>query len=259
MGDRLARKVATITGSTGGLGEGIARAMADEGASVVVSGRRTEKGEAVAHSIRERGGQAVFVRADVAIEADCLHLIRATLERFGRLDILVNNAAIFPRIPLDEQTAETWDREFAVNVRGAFLCSKEAIPAMRQQGGGAIINIGSTAVYRGDGEALQRLAYASSKGALLTMTKTMARALAGDHIRVNWVAVGWLATEGEIALRDGMQGDDGRAFLKARAKEMPMGRLETVEETAAGVVYLASDEAAHVTGCELNMSGGFWI
>jgi NAD(P)-dependent dehydrogenase (short-subunit alcohol dehydrogenase family) len=161
-------------------------------------------------------------------------------------------------VPFEELSPEFWTQVFAVNVGGALFCIQEAIPVMREQGGGSIVNVGTTLVYRGDSENLARLSYTCSKGALLTMTRTMARALLGDRIRVNWVAVGWVATPGEIALRDRMCGD-GMAFLREVSEHAPMGRLETVEEVAAGVAYLASDEASHVTGCELNISGGLWV
>jgi len=254
-GARLHGKVAVVTGSTGGMGEGIARRLAAEGAAIIVSGRRTEQGEQVARDIRASGGQAVFVRADVACEADCVGLIRGALDHFGRLDILVNNAGITPAAPLDQETAENWDRVFAINVRGAFLCCREAIPAMRRQGGGRIINIGSTVPFRGK---MDRLAYACSKGALLTMTKVLARGLVADRILVNWIMVGWVATPAEIELRNRIEGD-GLAFLEEKSRQAPLGRLETVEDIASGVAYLASDEASHVTGCELNISGGLWI
>jgi NAD(P)-dependent dehydrogenase (short-subunit alcohol dehydrogenase family) len=144
---------------------------------------------------------------------------------------------------------------FAVNVRGAFLCSQAAIPALRQQGGGSIINIGSTLAYRSSGD---RIAYACSKGALLTMTKVLARELLRDRIRVNWVTVGWVASPGEVELRNQTHGN-GAAFLRERDQQAPLGRLETAEDIAAGVVYLASDAASHVTGCELNISGGLML
>ncbi len=229
--------------------------LAAEGAAVIVSGRRVEQGEQVAREIREWGARALFVRADVASESDCAALIQAAVDHFGRLDVLVNNAAIFPSVPLMEMTSELWDQVFAINARGAFHCSRFAIPPMRQQGGGAIINIGSTLAYRARGD---RLAYACSKGALLTMTKALAQELLPDRIRVNWVTVGWVATPGEIKLRNQTHGD-GLAYLEELSRQTPLGRLETVEDIAAGVVYLASDEASHVTGCELNLSGGLWI
>ena len=252
---RLEGRVAIITGSTGGMGEGIARRLASEGANVVLSGRRVSLGESVAGSIQATGQQAVFFRADVAVETDCVHLIQAAIERFGRLDILVNNAAITPEELAGQQSAALWDEIFAVNVRGAFLCCREAIPHMRRRGGGRIINIGTTLPYRG---RMNRLAYACSKGALLTMTKVLARDLLQDRILVNWITVGWVATPGEVQLRNQTH-DDGLAFLEEMGHKAPLGRLETVEEIAAGVAYLASDDASHVTGCELNISGGLWI
>ena len=251
----LKGKVAIITGSTGGIGEGIARALAAEGICVVISGRRIDEGEQVAAQIRARGGEATFVHTDVAREQDCTALVRAAVDRFGQLDILVNNAGIFPMTPMMEVSAAQWDDVFSTNVRGAFLCSQAAIPALKQQGGGSIINIGSTLVYRGMGD---RIAYACSKGALLTMTKVMARELLPLHIRVNWVTVGWVATPGEVELRNQDMGN-GQGYLAEMGKRAPLGRLETVDETAAGVVYLVSDAASHVTGCELNISGGMWI
>ncbi len=254
-GARLAGKVAVVTGSTGGMGEGIARRLAADGAAVVISGRRLPEGERVAQSVCAAGGQAVFVRVDVASETDCAALIQSAAERFGRLDILVNNAGITWASPLEAQTVEEWDEIFAVNVRGAFLCSREAVPIMRRQGGGRIINVGSTVPYRATAE---RLAYACSKGALLTLTKVLARSLVADKILVNWVTVGWVATPAEVELRTRLVGD-GQAFLEERSRQAPLGRLETVADIAAGVAYLASDEACHVTGCELNISGGLWV
>jgi NAD(P)-dependent dehydrogenase (short-subunit alcohol dehydrogenase family) len=255
LAQRLTGKVAVVTGSTGGLGAGIANRLAAEGASVVISGRRAEAGEQVASELQRQGGQAVFVRADVSVEADCVALIGTTLERFGRLDILINNAAITPEESPGQQSVELWDQVFDTNLRGAFLCCREAIPPMRAQGGGSLVNIGSTVPFRGH---MDRLAYGCSKGALYFMTKMMARDLVRDHILVNWISVGWVATPGEIALRDQLSGD-GLAYLADIGRSTPLGRLELVEEIAAGVAYLVSDEGSHITGCDLNISGGLWI
>ena len=252
VGNRVAGRVAVITGSSGGMGEGIARALAAEGAAVVISGRRLDQCERVASEINQRGGKAIFTQADVAREADCVNLIRKAAEAFGRLDILINNAALTPVEPTLEVSAEMWDQVFAVNVRGAFICCREAIPLMRQIQGGSIINIGTTLAYSG---AADRLAYSCSKAALLSLTKTLAKECAADQIRVNWITVGWVATPGEVDLRNQTHGD-GKAYLDVMAKHAPMGRLENVEEIAAGVLYLVSDEASHVVGCELNISGG---
>ncbi len=255
MGNRVTGKVAVITGSSGGMGEGIARALATEGAAVVISGRRVDRCDQVAYEINRSGGKAIAIKADVSCKSDCVGLIRQTQEHFGRLNILVNNAAITPVEPDIEVSCDLWDRVFAVNLRGAFICCREAIPIMRKQDGGSIINIGSTLAYYGEPN---RLVYSCSKAALLALTKTLARACVRDKIRVNWITVGWVATPGEIELRNQTAGD-GRTFLKEVAKKAPLGRLETVEDIAAGVLYLVSDEASHVVGCELAISGGFRI
>jgi NAD(P)-dependent dehydrogenase (short-subunit alcohol dehydrogenase family) len=253
----MQKRVAVVTGSTGGIGEGIARRLAAEEFAVVVSGRRVQKGTEVARKITDDGGTAIFLPADMANPESCRSLIEVAVDRYGRLDALVNNAGIFPIAEIQDTTAEMWDTVLAVNVRAPFICAQAAIPHLKNQSGGSIVNIGSTTMYRTRGD---RIAYASSKGALLTMTKGLARALLSDKIRVNWITVGWVATEGEIELRSKhAPSGSGQKFLDRVSAEAPMGRLETVEDIAAGVAYLVSDAASHVTGCELNISGGLWI
>jgi NAD(P)-dependent dehydrogenase (short-subunit alcohol dehydrogenase family) len=255
MCGRLTGKAAIVTGATGGVGEGIARRLAAEGASVVVSGRRTEPGERVAQEIVQAGGVAAFVRADVGAPEDCVALVAAARERFGRLDILVNNAADLAPYDFDALTCEQWDAAFHANVRGPMLLAREAIPAMREAGGGSIVNIGTCMAYRGP---LDRIAYACSKGALLTLTKSLAGALLQDRIRVNWIVVGWVASPQEIEYRTKTHGD-GERYLQETGARRPLGRHETPEDIAAGVLYLVSDDGSHVTGCELNISGGIRI
>jgi NAD(P)-dependent dehydrogenase (short-subunit alcohol dehydrogenase family) len=249
---KLEGKVAIVTGSTRGIGEGIARRLASEGAAVIVSGIDAEDGERVAQKIGEK---ARFVKADMRRADNCNQLIQIAVDEFGRLDILVNNAGIFPSVPLADMTPELWDEIFAVNVRGVFQCCQPAIPIMQRQGGGSIINIGSTLAYNA---RIDRLAYAASKAALLSITRTLARAYLAEKIRVNWITVGWVASPGEIELRNAQFGD-GQAFLDEQSRNKPLGRLETPEDIAAGVAFLASDDASHITGCELNISGGLLI
>ena len=251
------RQVAVVTGATAGIGAGIARRLAHDGFLVVIAGRRAAKGEQVVQEIASDGGTAFFVQADMSDANACRNLIESAVHRHGRLDVLVNNAGIFPIAQIEATTAEMWDDVYAVNVRAPFLCTQAAIPLMEKQGGGSVINIGSATPFRAGAD---RIAYASSKGALLTMTKCLARALLNKRIRVNWVTVGWVATEGEIELRNQHAPmGDGSAYLEGISEKAPLGRLETVEDIAAGVAYLVSDEASHVTGCELNISGGLWI
>ncbi|NLD42512.1 MAG: SDR family oxidoreductase [Chloroflexi bacterium] len=251
-------RTAIVTGSTGGIGEAIARRLAADGLAVIVSGRRVAIGEEVARTIRSAGGEATYLHADVANPDDCVNLIHGAVKRYGRLDVLVNNAAIYSQMPISALTPEQWDLEFAVNARAPFLCSREALPHLRAVGGGSIINIGTTMVHGYGWGHLERMGYIGSKGALLAMTKSMARELAHERIRVNWVIVGWVATPGEIALRAG-QVEDPEAYLAERGKDLPLGRMELPEEVAAGVAFLVSEEASHVTGCELNVSGGIWV
>lgn len=255
MGARIEGKIAVITGSTRGIGEGIARGMAAEGGVVIISGINVAEGEQIAHELAQSGCQADFIAADVSKDADCARLMQTTVDRFGRLDVLVNNAGIFPSISLEDMTIETWDEVFAVNTRGAFSCCRYAIPPMQRQQSGTVINIGTMLAYRG---TIDRLAYACSKGALLTMTRTLAQTYARDHIRVNWVTVGWVASPGEIELRNSLD-EGGMAFLEEQGRTAPLGRLETPEDIADGVIFLASDRASHITGTELNISGGRMI
>lgn len=255
MAGRVEGKVAIVTGSTGGLGETIARVLAGEGAAVLVSGRRAAEAERIAAEIAAQGGKAVGVRADMGEPEECVALAEAAVQAFGALDIVVNNAADLAYAPFEELTVPQWDHAFAVNVRGPFLLSRAALPHLRARGGGSIINIGTCHAYTG---GLDRVAYGASKGALLTLTKTMARSLLADQIRVNWIIVGWMITPQEIALKQQTHGN-GETFLREVGEQRPMGRHETPEDIAAGVLYLASDEASHVTGCELNITGGLRI
>lgn len=254
MEQRLQGKVAVVTGSTSGIGAGIARAFAAEGAAVVVSGRRRAEGEAQVGAIREAGGTAVFQQTDVSIPDDCRRVCQRAVDEFGGLDILVNNAGIFPRMPFAETTPEFWDTMFAINVRGAFLCSQDAVPLMRERGGGSIINIGSGNAF---GTSDRLFAYGCSKGALYAMTKTLARILAPQRIRVNWITVGWVLTEKEFEVQEA-EGNDRQTMLE-RAANLPMAEYTTVEDVARACVYLASDDAVHVTGSDVVTAAGLSI
>jgi NAD(P)-dependent dehydrogenase (short-subunit alcohol dehydrogenase family) len=253
MSKRLEGKVVAVTGATKGIGKGIALMAAAEGAKVVVSGRNAEDGRAVVEAIgRMHGMEALFVQADISRVEDAERLIRETVERFGRIDGLVNNAGIFPRSTLVETEEDLYDSIFAVNTKGPFFCSKFAIQAMMQNGGGSIVHMGSTHGYKG-GASLA--AYAVSKGALLTLSRHIAANYMKHGIRSNWVTVGWVATEGELELhgKNGVSHDD----LKAMAsKSIPTGEMQTVEDMAYGVIYLLADESRQVTNTELAISGG---
>jgi NAD(P)-dependent dehydrogenase (short-subunit alcohol dehydrogenase family) len=254
VGERVRGKVAVVTGSTSGIGRGIARRLAAEGASVTISGRNERAGEQAAEDIAREGGRALYVRTDITNEKDCANLIERAVDAFGRLDVLVNNAGIFPRGTLETTTEALWDDVFAVNVRGAFFCCKYAVPHMQKAGGGSIINIGSGNGYCG---APNLLAYAASKGALLTMTRNLARAYARDRIRVNWITTGWVLTEGEIAVH-ALAGRT-QQWLEEEGAKQPFGRLMTPDDIANGALFLASDESEYVSGVELPVAGGPFI
>ena len=246
---RLNGKVALITGAAGGLGAGMVRAFVQEGASVVFGDIADEAGGALEREIRQAGGDARYRRLDVTLEDNWRDAVAQTVRDFGRLDILVNNAGIVPRnAPIEERSVEEWDRTMAVNARGVFLGTKFAIPAMRQAGGGSIVNISSLAAI-GQSQ-LMDAAYAASKGAVRILTKVAAAQYARDGIRCNSVHPGPIDTG---LLRDVLSDPD---TLSRRLARIPLGRLGAIREVVAGVVYLASDEASYNTGAELVIDGG---
>lgn len=251
MNGRVKGKVAIVTGAAQGIGRGCAEMLAREGASIVVSDVQDVEGEEVARRIRDSGAEAVYQRADVVEESQCAALIRATIETYGRLDVLVNNAGYFPRATLEETTSHLWDQVLNINLRGAFYCCKYAVPHMRDGGGGSIINIGSINGI----QALPTLvAYSAAKGGLLALTRTLAGAFAPQRIRVNYIIPGWVLTEGEVALQKSHGVSE--AQLREAGKSLMLGRHQTVEDTAYGVLYLASDESSQVTGIILPTDAG---
>ena len=245
---RLENRIAVITGSGAGMGEGIARLFASEGASVVVSDKNEVTGAAVAAGIAKDGGRAIFQRADVSIEADCHALIAATVANYGRIDVLVNNAGISPRGNIENTSAEVWDRIFATNVRGAFLCMREAIAHMKQQRSGAIINIGSVNAYIGEPKLM---AYSASKGALMTLTKNTAGYLNQYGIRVNQLNPGWTLTPNEHRVK--LEEGKGETWVAEATCTRPFGRLLSPRDVALAALYFASDESQCITGSVVDL------
>jgi 3alpha(or 20beta)-hydroxysteroid dehydrogenase len=246
---KLDGKVALISGGARGQGAAEAETFAREGAKVVFGDVRDAEGRNVEGAIRANGGEASYVHLDVTSEADWQSAVKAATGRHGRLDILINNAAIvIPRVPIEERTAAEWDQVMAVNAKGVFLGTKYAIPAMRQAGGGSIVNISSIA---GIGQSLhQEPAYAASKGAIRIFTKVTASQHAKDKIRCNSVHPGPVDTEMfHSAFRD-------PEAMERRLQRIPLKRMGTVTEVVTAVLYLASDEASYVTGSELVVDGG---
>ncbi len=246
--ERLENRIAVITGSGAGMGEGIARLFASEGASLVVSDRNEASGAAVAASIGKEGGLAIFQRADVSREADCRALIARTVETYGRIDVLVNNAAISTRGNIENTSSEIWDEIFATNVRGAFICMREAIPCMKQQRSGSIINIGSINAYIGEPKLM---AYSASKGALMTLTKNTASYLNRYGIRVNQLNPGWTLTPNEQRIK--IEEGKGEDWVAEATRTRPFGRLLFPRDVALAALYFASDESQCITGSVVDL------
>jgi len=245
---RLNDKVALISGGARGQGKAEARLFSREGASVVIGDILEDEGKKVEAEINEDGGRALFVRLNVASESDWESAVRETVLRFGKLNILVNNAAIDRGTRLEHTTVEEWDEVMAVNARGVFLGTKHAIPRMREAGGGSIINISSTAGLVGSKG--QGGAYATSKGGVRQLTKTTAIQHAEDNIRANSIYPGAIDTEMNAAA---FGTPEGRAKAIAHT---PLGYIGTVEDIAYGALFLASDESSYMTGAELVIDGG---
>ena len=246
---RLKDKVALITGAGSGIGRACALAFAREGAKVVLVGRTAKKLELVANQI---GPQALIHAADVSQRTDNESAVKAAVEKFGALHVLVNNAAVLIAGTAESHTEEEWDQTFGANVKGVWLLSRAAIPEMRKAGGGSIINIGSALSLVG---ARNRVAYAASKGAVLLMTKSMALDHGAEQIRVNCVCPGIVETE--LVAKFITQAPDPAAARKQREALHPIGRFGKPEDVAELTVYLASDESRWVTGAAFPVDGGY--
>ncbi|SPA48540.1 SDR family oxidoreductase [Cupriavidus taiwanensis] len=248
---RLANKVAIVTGGGSGFGEGIAHTFAREGANVVVADLREEAAERVAAAIRDAGGRARAVRADVSREADTEAMRDAALAVFGDVHIVVNNAGTTHRNkPILEVTEDEFDRVYAVNVKSIYWSARAFVPHFRRRGGGVFVNIASTAGIRPRPGLVW---YNGSKGAVITASKAMAAELGPDNIRVNCVN----PVIGATALLEEFMGMPDTPENRARfLATIPMGRMSTPQDVANACLYLASDEAAFITGTCIEVDGG---
>jgi len=247
----LSGKVALITGAASGIGRAAALLFARQGAAISAVDVDGTNGPAVAQTILDSGGQAIFLRCDVTQATDCQRAVEQTVDKLGHLDILFNNAGIIRRATVLETTEAEWDRVMAVNVKSVFLLTKYAVPTMARAGGGAIVNMASGWGLVGGHRAV---AYCASKGAVVNMT----RALALDHgpqkIRVNCICPG--DTDTPMLRHEAQQlGQSAEQFLAAAAQR-PLQRLGRPEEIAQAALYLASDAASFVTGAALVVDGG---
>ena len=244
---RLANKVAAITGAAQGIGRGMARMFAREGAAVVIGDIQDDKGAAVAAEISAAGGRAAFIHTDVAVASDLERMVQTAVEQFGGLDILVNDA-IWSKggtaVTLEEAD---WDRAIAVGLKACYLGAKYAVPAMARRGGGSIINISSV---HGLLAARNSLVYESLKGGLILMTKEMASDFGPQGIRVNAICPGMIVHEGH------RNHDPTSAHARFAAELYPVRRYGNPDDIAYGAVYLAADESSFVSGHALVIDGG---
>lgn len=247
---RLKDKVAIISGGGSGFGEVTARLFAREGAAVMLADINGESAQSVASSITSEGGQAGWARTDVTSSSSVEAMVQAALDQFGRVDILFNSAGIeaFGTVVDTDETA--WDRIFAIHVRGAYLCSKYALPAMIEGGrGGSVVNVSSVAGLVG---IRNMTAYSAAKGAILSLTRSMAVDFAQYNVRVNCVAPGTTMTPMGQRLVEG----DTPEQLALRMSRYPLNRFGRPEEIANAVLFLASDESSYATGSCLVIDGG---
>jgi len=247
----LKGKVALITGGASGIGKETALLFAKEGAEVALADIDKQGGQAVMETIREQGGRSIFIHCNVTSAEDCQRAVHLTVESFGRLDILFNNAGIIRRADVIGTSEEEWDRVMDVNVKSIFLMSKFAIPLMVAAGGGSIINTGSGWGLKGGGRAV---AYCASKGAVVNLTRAMAIDHGHQNIRVNCICPG--DTDTPMLRNEASQLGQAEADFLREAASRPLGRYAQPIEIARAVLYLASDAASYVTGTALVVDGG---
>jgi len=246
---RLQGKVAVVTGGAQGLGRAITLGMAREGAKVVVADLQAGKAESVAEEARALGAEALALEVNVASEPSVKRLADETFKRFGRVDILVNDAGVYLKSPVVSKTEEEWDRTLEINLGGNFLCARAFVPAMRRQKSGRIISIASSIAHTGAKEFAD---YAASKAAIIGFVKALARELGPDGITVNAICPGSANTEMPRRHRSEEE-------VMARLRATPLGRVLEPEDIAGPVLFLASDAAAYITGQAYNVNCGTYM
>ena len=236
----LTGQVAVVSGSTQGIGAGIALKLGEHGARVLVHGRESQRagGEKVVHAIEAAGSEAVLLTGDLRDEPHCRAIVRTALERFGRVDILVNNAAVVHRGTIEDTSTALWDEVFEVNLRAPFLLCQEAVRHMKERKSGCIVNIGSVNAHCG---LRKLLPYSASKGGLMTFTRNLANYLTQYRIRVNQINPGWVLTEGEHHVVAVVEGK-GEHWVEAALKSRPFGRLLSPADIANAVLFFATNE-----------------
>jgi NAD(P)-dependent dehydrogenase (short-subunit alcohol dehydrogenase family) len=248
---KLAGKVAIVTGAASGIGRASAIAFAREGAKVVVADRNTEGGRETVAAIEEAGAEAWFAHIDVSKEDEIRAMVGDTAARWGRIDVLFNNAGVVLVKSIEQMTEDEWDRVMSINVKAAFLATKHVAPVMRRNGGGAILNTGSIGSFTGQ---VGTPAYSASKGAIALLTKSLALDLGRDNIRVNCICPGITDTP---MLREHLgHGAEGEARIRARLSRVPLGAILSSEDIARAALYLVSEDSAGITGVLHVVDGG---
>jgi 2-deoxy-D-gluconate 3-dehydrogenase len=242
-------RVALVTGGNSGIGLGIAMGLAQAGAAIVIAGRRIEKNRDACRAIEQFNVEAADIDVDVCDEASCRSMIDRTVERFGGIDVLVNNAGTAIRKPPENYTLAEWNNVVETNLTGAFICAHAAYPHMRDGGGGKIINIGSMLSIFGTSFAV---AYAASKGGIVQMTKALACAWAKDSIQTNAILPGWIDTPFTKTARKEVPGLHERVLART-----PAGRWGTPADLAGTAVFLASSASDFITGAAIPVDGGY--
>ncbi|MSQ27774.1 MAG: 3-oxoacyl-ACP reductase FabG [Dehalococcoidia bacterium] len=248
---RLENRVAIVTGGGYGIGRAYSEGLAREGAKVVIADINDEGSMATQHAITSAGGEALAVHTDVSDQASTEAMAKAAIDRFGRIDILVNNAAYFATLPLqdfDEMDVATWDRVMAVNLKGPFLCCKAVVPQMRRQKYGKIVNISSSSILPGNPK---RIHYVTSKAGIIGFSRSMARALGDDNICVNSVMPGSTASEGTIIAY-------GQEFFDRAVASKPLKRVQKPEDLVGTIIFLSSSDSDFITGAAINVDGGVY-
>jgi 2-dehydro-3-deoxy-D-gluconate 5-dehydrogenase len=247
----LQRRVAFITGGNGGIGLGMAKGLATAGASVVIAGRDKAKAQSALSELRSSGTQADFIDLDVLKESSCHQAVQQTVERFGRLDILINNAGTTVRKPPEDLSVQDWHLVIDTNLTGAFICSQAAYPHMVRSGGGKIINIGSMMSVFASSYATP---YAASKGGIVQLTKSMAVAWAKDNIQVNTILPGWIDTELTQKAREQVPGLHEKVMTRT-----PAQRWGTPDDFAGIAIFLAAPASNFITGAAIAVDGGYSV
>ena len=253
----LKGKIAIITGSTAGIGRAGAIGFAQEGAKVIVSGRNRQRGQEVVSLIKEQGGEATFVPADMLVMADIERLTKKAVDTYGQLDILWHNAGIVGPDDVEDITEETYDTMLTVHLKAAVFGAKFAVPEIRKAGGGSILFTSSVAGLK---QASYSMTYSLAKSGLVMLTKKLAVDLAKDNIRVNCICPGRVETEMRVSIagqKAQAMGIDSEEWVRRDIQRIPLGRYVTEEEVVNGALFLVSDKAPSITGVALPIDGGF--